>query len=80
MLEMFVIVPLPKPLSSSTIAAPTTKGPLQTEADIERGHTTTISTLEAVIAHSTPVSMLYVSAASIQAMAQRQARTKSQLT
>lgn len=37
MLEMFAIAPLFEPPSSSTTVAPTTEGPLQTEADRERG-------------------------------------------
>lgn len=83
MLEMFVMVPLFEPPSTSTAStttATTAERPPQTEDDIENGPTTATSSPEAMHTLSTLASMVYIAAVSIQAMAQRLAYTQSQLT
>lgn len=65
---------------ASTIATPIAKGPSQIEAGLKRGPTTTTTALEVVPVQTPPVSMIYISATSIHALAQRKARTESQLT
>lgn len=61
MLEMFAIVPLPKPPSTITATALTAKKPPLIETDEERGPISTTIAQEAVPTPTTPGSMVYVS-------------------
>lgn len=71
MSKIFAIVPPPEPLSTTTVVASTLEMPQQTKADEKRGLITTVSALEVVPTPTAPIGIVYVSAAFIQAMAQR---------
>lgn len=70
MLEMFTTTLPLEPPFSTTVNAPTTKGPSKVETDVKSGPTTTV--LEAL---TVPAGMVYMFVESILAMAQRQAHT-----
>lgn len=71
-LEIFAPAPPPKGSYTTTATTATTEErPPQHQAGKEKGPTTFILAPQATTSHTTPVGMVYVSAISIQEMAQR---------
>lgn len=78
--EMFAPA-LPPEGSQTTATSITTEDmPPQSKSDKEMGPTTSILAPQALSSQATPTGMVYVSAISIRAMAQRLSHIESQLT